>query len=90
MFSLSKQTVELIEKEIRPRLWELNCEEHRLESGALVIDMGINTPGSWEAGIQAPPPSSSVAMGKLANLACLRVPMCTMGPMAPASEDGHE
>jgi len=50
MFSLSKQTVELIEKEIRPRLWELNCEEHRLESGALVIDMGINVPGSWEAG----------------------------------------
>ena len=49
MFSLSKATVELIERDIRPRLYELNCEEHRLPSGALVIDMGINVPGSWEA-----------------------------------------
>ncbi|MBQ3104122.1 MAG: methenyltetrahydromethanopterin cyclohydrolase [Oscillospiraceae bacterium] len=49
MYSLSKKTVELIENEIMPNLWELNCEAHKLESGATIIDMGVNVPGSWEA-----------------------------------------
>ena len=50
MKTLSERTVDLIEKQIRPCLWELGCEEKRLDSGALVIDMGVEAPGSWEAG----------------------------------------
>lgn len=49
MLSLSKITVELIERQILPRLEELNCEAYKLKNGATVIDMGINAPGSYEA-----------------------------------------
>lgn len=50
MINLSEITVDLIETKIRPRLWELGCSETILPSGAVVIDMGIHMPGSWEAG----------------------------------------
>ena len=50
MISLSEITVDLIETKIRPYLWELGCAETILPSGAVVIDMGIDAPGSWEAG----------------------------------------
>jgi methenyltetrahydromethanopterin cyclohydrolase len=47
---LSKQTVELIEKDILPRAEALGCAVTTLACGATVIDMGIHAPGSWEAG----------------------------------------
>ena len=49
MFSLSKNTCDLIERDILPHLYELNCASHVLPSGATVIDMGVHAPGGWEA-----------------------------------------
>ncbi len=51
MFSLSKQTIAVIEERILPRLWTLGCERHTLKNGATVIDMGIHAPGGREAAL---------------------------------------
>ncbi len=49
MLSLSENTCRLIETRILPRLWELGCERHTLENGAIMIDMGVHAPGGYEA-----------------------------------------
>ncbi len=49
MFSLSKETVKLVQESILPRAEMLNCQVIHLKNGATVIDMGINAGGSWEA-----------------------------------------
>ena len=51
MFSLSKQTIAIMEERILPRLWALGCERHTLKNGATVIDMGIHVPGGREAAL---------------------------------------
>ncbi len=49
MLSLSENAVRLIEEQILPHQWELNCKSRLLSNGATVIDMGIDVPGGWEA-----------------------------------------
>ncbi|MEI7884183.1 MAG: methenyltetrahydromethanopterin cyclohydrolase [Clostridia bacterium] len=49
MFSLSKDTVKIVQEKILPKAEQLNCAVHNLSNGATVVDMGIQAGGSWEA-----------------------------------------
>lgn len=63
MVSVNKEAMKLI-REVIANQERLGIEVHTLKNGVKVIDMGVNVPGSWEAGIYF----TRITMGNLGRI----------------------
>jgi len=51
MFSVNQESAKIVREKIIPNAEILNCKVHQLKDGATVIDMGVEMPGGYQAGL---------------------------------------
>ncbi|MFV2039522.1 MAG: methenyltetrahydromethanopterin cyclohydrolase [Acidimicrobiales bacterium] len=52
MFSINEDAVHIVTERILPVVEQLQCRAVTLDNGATVIDMGVEAPGGWLAGLR--------------------------------------
>ncbi len=52
MFSINQDAVRIVTEQVLPMAEQLQCRVVTLDNGATVVDMGVDAPGGWLAGLR--------------------------------------